>query len=126
MAAVLQLTQRAIVLANGSIAYVGSPQSAVDRYLEGSGSATAVGYDVQNARRTHQGTGEATITFVRFRRVTPRFQFNEPISLSVRIRANANLPSVRVGVGICRQDRVSVGGGSSGDIAGLGQATNVR
>jgi lipopolysaccharide transport system ATP-binding protein len=119
MGAVMQLTQRAVLLSGGTIAYIGDPQSAVQRYLTESGGGNLVEFDVRSARRIYQGTGEARITFLRFNSALPRFEFNEPINFSVKIVAQEDLPCVRVRLAVHRQDGVPVGGSSSDDIAGI-------
>ena len=119
MSAVLQLTQRAILLSGGNVAYVGDSQSAVDRYMDESGGDNAVEFDVRNARRVYHGTGEARIIFLRFDRAMPRFEFNEPIDYSIGILARDAVSCVRVSMVIFKKDRSPVGTSFSFDTAGI-------
>jgi lipopolysaccharide transport system ATP-binding protein len=120
MSAIMQLTTRAILLSGGSVTYEGDPQSAVDRYTAGISGGGSVEFDVRNARRTYQGTGEARINYLRFNRAAPRFNFNEPINFSIGILAKYTLSCVRASMVIYRNDGAPVGSSFSGDITGIG------
>ena len=74
MAAVTQLTERAILLSHGSIAHSGECQSVVQFYLAESRGRGIVEFDVRNQTRRHGGTGDARIISLRFNRSTHPFR----------------------------------------------------
>jgi lipopolysaccharide transport system ATP-binding protein len=123
MNAVMQLTQRAILLSGGSVTYMGNPQAAVDQYSTESGGGSSVKFDVRSTRRTYHGTGEARILFLRFNRAMARFKFNEPINYSIGMIAEHKLPCVRASMVIYRNDGAPVGTSFSGDITGIDPGT---
>jgi lipopolysaccharide transport system ATP-binding protein len=119
MSAIERLTERAILLSGGNVTYMGDPQSAVHRYMTENRGDSTVEFDVRNTRRVYRGTGEARITFLRFNRAMPRFQFNEPITYSIGIIAEHALSCVRASMTVYKKDGSPVGSSFSGDIAGI-------
>jgi lipopolysaccharide transport system ATP-binding protein len=122
MSAVLQLTQRAIVMAGGNVVFAGDSQRAVERYLA-SGDGDTLEYDVRNARRVYHGTGDARITHLRFDGMVPRFETNDPIRFSIGLLAKENLSRVRVSLVLHRRDGSPVGASFSRDIDGVTAGT---
>src|SRR5437762_6351274 len=96
MGAVTQLTERAVLLSHGSIAHSGECQSVVQFYLAESRGRGKVEFDVGNETRRVNGTGDARIISLRFNRSAPHFEFNEPLSFCVGIKAERRIPRIRV------------------------------
>ena len=119
MDAIVRLTNRAILLSEGHITYLGQSESAVHRYMTETDGLSIVEFDVRNKRRIYDGTGEARIISLRFDRSSPRFRFHEPIHYIIRIRAEREIDRVRASMTVYRKDGLPVGNSFSGEIAGL-------
>ena len=67
----------------------------VQFYLAQSRGRGIVEFDVRNETRRHEGTGDARIISLRFNRSTPHFEFNEPLSYCIGIKAERRIPRIR-------------------------------
>lgn len=118
LAAILQLTRRAILLSEGRVAKLDTSESVVAQYVGASGQGGVVEFDVRNKRREY-GTGDARILYLRFERATPQFGFNEALSYVMGLRAQTCLPVIRVSMTIIRGDGMPVGKSFGIEIPGL-------
>ena len=119
MSAVLQLTNRAILLSHGTVDFVGDPAAAVERYSERAHEAGKTEFDVRNSKRHFQGTGDIVIQSLRFDRPFPSFGFLEPIGFTVRLRAQRDVKRMRISMTILAADGSPVGSSFSPETDGL-------
>ena len=119
MSAVMQLTQRAILLSNGKIDFIGSPTEAVEKYLQNTKSNTETVFDFRSVKRAIRGTDEARILSLRFDRRFAHFKFGEPIKFTIRVRAEKPVEKIRVSMAIYSVGGSPVGTTFSPDIDGL-------
>ena len=118
MSAVTQLTQRAILLAGGQISHSGQSQGVVQQYLAEARRAGGMESHI-NQRRRPLGTGEAHITSLRFKRSPPHFQFNEPLSFRIRIKAERRISRIRANMTVYMRGGSPVGCALGPAITGL-------
>jgi homopolymeric O-antigen transport system ATP-binding protein len=118
MRAVSQLTNRAILLSAGRISHSGDTESVVQRYLAEGRLSGSVNFDARN-RTQYFGTGDARITYLQFRRASPSFKFNEPLSFLLGIEGHRHIPRIRANVTVYRHDGMAVGCGEGSEISGL-------
>jgi lipopolysaccharide transport system ATP-binding protein len=97
MAAVLQLTKRAIVLSKGAVEFIGTPAEAVETYMQRSLKIVSE-YDVRDAGRFFPGTGEVRIVSLRFDRTYAQFKHGESIQYRVRVECKRAVDRFRVGM----------------------------
>ena len=121
MSAVLQLTNRSILLSSGSVEFVGSTQDAVEVYTKGGVGNQSSEYDVRLAKRKYEGTGDVRILSLGFSRPVPHFEFLEPIQYRLRVKAEHAVKSVRVSMTVFSQEGAAVGSCFSQEMAGLGK-----
>jgi lipopolysaccharide transport system ATP-binding protein len=119
MSAVLQLTHRAMVLRGGAVDFIGTPPAALERYTNDSHSAETIDYDVRNARRRYEGTGDVKILSLRFDSSVPYFEFLGPIRYIICVRAEQAVERIRIGMTVFAGDGTPVGGCFSPEVAGL-------
>src|SRR5271165_840834 len=119
MAAVTQLTERAILLSHGSIAHSGDCQSVVEFYLAENRGRGVVEFDVRNNRRQYHATGDARIISLRFNRSSPHFGFNEPLSFCVGIKAERHIARIRANMTVFTREGTPVGCAEGPEITGL-------
>jgi len=122
MGAVLQLTTRCIVLANGRVAFDGDSETAVEKYSSAGGYDQGTSFAVEFEPRKFMGNQNARILLLRFEKNAPQFSASEDFSFIVKIRANQPLPQLRVSFTLFSADGTPVGGVFSSD----GQAMNLR
>ena len=92
MAAVSQLTERAILLSHGSVVYSGECQSVLQFYMGESRGRGIVEFDVRDQVRRYNVSGYARILSLRFSDSSPHFKFNQPLSYCIGIRAVRRIP----------------------------------
>jgi homopolymeric O-antigen transport system ATP-binding protein len=119
MNAVTELTGRAVVLRDGVVDFIGTPQEAVESYLRGEYLNSTAQFDVRDVKRQYQGTGDAKILTLTFDRAMPHFKFGEPIRYVIRIHANLSFNRLRVSMTVFRRDGSVVGSAFSPEIDGL-------
>jgi lipopolysaccharide transport system ATP-binding protein len=119
MGAVIQLTNRAIVLAQGKISFAGGPSEAVGQYVQDRQINSAVEFDVRNAKRNWTGTGDAKIQKLRFDRSLSHFEFLEPIRYILNVKAERAVERVRVSMTVYARHGAPVGSCFSADCEGL-------
>jgi lipopolysaccharide transport system ATP-binding protein len=119
MEAILRLTKRSVLLRNGAMDFIGPTDQTIQRYLAAHHEAGQTRFDVAKARRQYQGTGDVRILALWFNRATPRFEFGEPISYIVSVRADRAVRKLRVGMTIFARDGAAVGSAFSPEIDGL-------
>jgi lipopolysaccharide transport system ATP-binding protein len=119
MRAVTQLTDRAILLSRGSIAHEGRAQSVVQSYLGPSPQRGIVEFDLRDEPRRFEGTGAARILSLRFSRSAPVFEFNEPLSYRIEIKAERKIHRVRANMTIYTRDGTPAGCCDGTELAGL-------
>ena len=119
MNAILQLTEQAIVLSQGTLSFLGPTAKAVEAYMHGGTDARTSEFDVRNAKRRWDGTGDIKISSLRFDGPQPYFEFLAPIRFIVRARAERAVERLRVGMAVFASDGSPVGLCFSPEIAGL-------
>jgi lipopolysaccharide transport system ATP-binding protein len=119
MSAIMQLTNRVILLAGGIINFVGGSREAVEEYTQGEHLKARTVYEVGNLERRYQGTGAARILSLRFDRTMPHFEFGEPIQFIVRVRAAHVFKRLRVSMTVFAADGYPIGSTPSPEIDGL-------
>jgi lipopolysaccharide transport system ATP-binding protein len=119
MNAVMQLTQRAILLSGGQIEFDGPSVDAVQRYLENAKVNTGTMFDVSTKTRPIRGTDDAKILSLRFDRSFAHFKFLEPIKYVLRVRANNSIAKIRVSMTVYSVSGYPVGSCFSPEIGGL-------
>ncbi|HUO00296.1 MAG TPA: ABC transporter ATP-binding protein, partial [Bradyrhizobium sp.] len=95
MSAVSQLTERAVLLSHGSVVCSGECQSVLRFYMGESRGHGIVEFDVRNQTRRYNGSGDAQIISLRFNHSSPHFEFNEPLSYCIVIRAERRIARIR-------------------------------
>ncbi len=119
MNAVLQLTSRAIVLSGGKLEFAGAPEDAVATYIQGHLASNTTEYDVRDAKRRYEGTGDAKILSLRFDHPVPNFEFLEPIRYILRIRAERSFEKLRASMTVFAGDGTPIGSSFSSEIGGM-------
>ena len=119
LSAVTQLTDRAILLSGGRILQSGRSSVVVQLYLADGSARGIVEFDVRNLRRRHGGTGEARMTSLRFDRPSPHFEFNEPVSFLIDIRAERRISRIRANMTVFTGSGSPVGCAQGPEINGL-------
>jgi homopolymeric O-antigen transport system ATP-binding protein len=119
MSAVMQLTERAIVLSQGTVNFIGAPSEAVEKYIQGERLKDITEFDVRAAKRRYEGTGDVKILSLHFDRRLPHFEFSEAIRYIVRIRVERPVNKLRVGMTVFARDGSPVGCGFSAEIRGM-------
>jgi len=91
MDAVLNLTNRCVVLANGKVTYTGDTTSAVERYL----TLTS-----RSCSYTNNNPGSKNVYFAEITASELGYIFNEPIIFEINIQSNQHVKNVALGIGI--------------------------
>ena len=119
MSAVMQLTNRAIVLSSGAISFMGLPAQAVERYIHGQRLAPVVEFNVHNAKRRYAGSREVIIVSLRFDRALAHFKYMEPIQYVICVRAERNVERLRASMTVFKSDGSPIGNSFSAEINGM-------
>jgi len=119
MSAVMQLTQRAIVLSGGKVDFIGLPTEAVEKYTQDAKTNTATVFEVRASNRIYRGTGEARIISLRFDRSLPYFKYREPLTYIIRVRAEKTIDKIRVALTVHHVGGAAVGTCFSPELDGL-------
>jgi len=120
MSAVMQLTQRAIVLSAGKVEYIGNSTEAVEIYTRASRSSMVTQFDVGAARRPFRGTEEAKIVSLMFDRQFAHFKFMEPLEFKVRVLGMRPVSKLRVSITVFSVNGSPVGSGFSQELEAPG------
>ena len=118
MAAVMQLTKRAIVLSQGSIDFIGTPADAIEKYMQRAVKIVPE-YDVRNTPRFYPGTGEVRVLTLRFDRAYAHFKHSESIPFVIRVRCESAVDRFRVGMTVFKAGGSPVGTSFSPEVDGL-------
>jgi lipopolysaccharide transport system ATP-binding protein len=119
MAAVSQLTQRCILLANGKIEFAGDSTSAVEKYLQGDKDGAQTAFDVEHLPRKYPGNLAARILRLNFTRPLAIFAAGDDFVFTAAIRAVEDLPRLRFSITIFTCDGQPVGSCFSPDVLSL-------
>ena len=125
LSAVMQLTSRSIVLSEGRVVFSGATAAAIEYYTANIRSGHSAEFDVEDAPRHGQITGEVKILSLRFNRPIAYFKFQEPISYTMRLRAAHKIDCIRASMTIFSSSGVAIGSTFAGEISGL-DAGDVR
>ncbi len=119
MAAIRQLTSRALLLSGGVPQFDGATDSAVALYSGSARDTSATFYDVENKRRKYLGTGDARIVALWFDRPMPVFAPTEDLQFWVRVRAEECISKLRASMTIFAADGTPVGSSIGPEFARL-------
>ena len=119
MSALLQLADRAVLLSQGKIEFLGTATDAADKYIQSIRFAQSTEFDVRNVRRRYEGTGDVRILSLRFDRSAPCFNFLEPIRYVVRVKAKRSVDRIRLGMTVYSSNGTAIGNCFSSEIVGL-------
>jgi lipopolysaccharide transport system ATP-binding protein len=108
MSAVLQLTTRAILLAEGRVLLDGPTRQVIERYSEAA-RAVETFFDLESIPRKWPGTQAATILSAWFDRSMPLFAADEDFEFGIKIRASGEISRLRVRMTIFLGDSTPVG-----------------
>jgi lipopolysaccharide transport system ATP-binding protein len=123
LSAMMQLTERIIVLTRGLVNFVGAPSAAIEKYLEAERVKGVTEFDVRGVKRQHGGTGDVRILWLSFDRQLPYFGFLEPIRYIIRVRAERSVERLRASMTLYTTEGCPVGSAGSREIAGLSAGT---
>lgn len=115
MAAVAQLTRRALLLQAGRVAFAGPTQEAIDRYLETAADGSATVFETEHLRRHNPSDDRARIIRLRFEKPSPQFDHGEPFAFAITVRAGVALDRLRTSITIYAHTGTPVGGAFSSD-----------
>ena len=110
MGAISQLTRRCIVLAKGKITFNGNPEIAIEKYAASCDGDQAAIFNVEFQPRKYLCNQIARILRLRYEKNAPKFSSDEDFSFVVKIRANKDLPRLRISFTIFSADGTPVGG----------------
>jgi len=119
MSAVMQLTQRAIVLSGGRVDFIGLPAEAVEKYTQGAKTNATTVFEVRASNRIFRGTDEARILSLRFDRSLAHFKYREPLKSIIRVRAEKTIDKIRVALTVHQAGGVAIGTCFSPELDGL-------
>jgi lipopolysaccharide transport system ATP-binding protein len=109
MAAIEQLTQKALHLQSGCLTIAGNTADVIACYLGASGKENTVVFNVENNIRRYLGNQKAHFIQFRFNRQSPIFYANENLEFVACVRANENINNVRFSMTIFCNDGTPVG-----------------
>jgi lipopolysaccharide transport system ATP-binding protein len=109
MSAVMQLTNRAIVLDKGCVIFNGATEKAVERYAGSLGNDATVFFPVENVPRKYRGTGMVRFISFRFDRPMPFFSPDEHFQFIAKVRAHETVSRIRFSMTIFTPEGVPVG-----------------
>lgn len=119
MAAVMQLTNTAIVLNQGVVRFRGPSTEAVEHYLGAAAQDQSVRFDVEHAPRKYAGTQAARMICLRFNRNLPYFAMDEDFVFLARIRAAEEIARIRFSITIFDAEGNPVGSCFGREMSGL-------
>ena len=125
LSALMQLTSRSLVLSQGRMAFSGETARAVEFYTASVRSGQLTEFNVENAPRRYQGTGEARILSLRFNRPIAHFRFQETLSYTMTLRAERSIYRLRASMTIFSSTGVAIGSAFGAEIPGF-DADEVR
>ena len=105
MAAVKKLCRHGIVLRNGMIDYMGTAESAVTHYTQGTERETPLSLSFKGGDLSK----EAEILSVRFADNKTTFSSDEPVAFVFEVQAHANIPNLRINTTVFNAEEVPVG-----------------
>ncbi|MBV8732609.1 MAG: ABC transporter ATP-binding protein [Acidobacteriia bacterium] len=108
MAAVLQLTNRGILLEGGCLSLDGPTRQVVERYSE-TAEAVETFFDVEQKPRKYHGDGAVRILSLWFDRPIPLFAAHEDFEFGMKVRAMEEIPRLNVSMTVFKTDGVPVG-----------------
>lgn len=108
MGAMLQLTTRGIVLANGNLSFVGSTEEAVQYYSHQANPKGLI-YEVEHKRRSWTGSQAVKFISLAFPGDSSIFAHKEPIRFSVTLKAQESVPPCRISLTVFKSDGTPVG-----------------
>ena len=128
IAAVLQLTSRAVVLDKGRVRFYGPTEEAVEQYTKAIDSDSTVFFPVDKLPRKNGGNQSAHFLSFRFDRPAPIFSSDENFRFLAKIRAAEDVPQLRLSVTIFTAEGVPIGSCSGAERPGLarGKETEVE
>jgi lipopolysaccharide transport system ATP-binding protein len=109
IAAVMQLTTRAVVLDKGRLSFNGPTEEAVEHYVDAIGSDTTTFFPVEKLPRKHGGNRAVHFISFHFDRSWPVFSSDENFSFLAKIRAMEDVPELRFSVTIFTAEGVPIG-----------------
>jgi len=109
MAAIEQLTQRAIFLNGGEMQFDGETSTAIAQYLQSSNVAPAVQFSTENAIRPSSPTQLVRILELHFDRNAPVFYSDEPFTFVARLKSHSDVTNIRTSMTIFSNDGTPVG-----------------
>ncbi|HEY1663734.1 MAG TPA: ABC transporter ATP-binding protein [Verrucomicrobiae bacterium] len=109
MAAVLQLTSRAIVLDKGRVRFNGPTEEAIERYSGIVSADSTVFFPVDKLLRKYRGTEAARFVSFRFDRAVPIFSMDENFTFIATVRARDDAPRIRFSMTIFTSEGIPVG-----------------
>jgi lipopolysaccharide transport system ATP-binding protein len=109
LAAVEQLTHRAMILDAGLCIFLGPTAEALEKYADADLGRNAVTFDVEAQPRKYSGTGAARLTRVRFDRASAVFASGEPFEYFASVRATEDIPRMRFSMTFFSVDGVPIG-----------------
>lgn len=116
---ILQLAHRCVVLECGSVKFIGSPEHAVEQYLDAGGEDSGVYFKVDEIPRKYIGTLDARIVALWFSRSIPIFGAHENFCFSLKIRTRHRTLVTRVSMTVFTIDGMPVGSCFSDEIVKL-------
>lgn len=126
IAAVLQLTSRAVVLDKGRVRFHGPTEEAVAQYTKAIGAEATVFFPVDKLRRNHNASQAARFVSFQFDRPVPIFSSDEDFRFLAKVRATENAPQLRYTVTVFTAEGVPVGSCSSAEHPGLARGTEAE
>jgi lipopolysaccharide transport system ATP-binding protein len=118
IAAVTQLTTRAVVLDKGRLSFNGPTEKAVEHYVDAIGSDTTTFFPVEKIPRKHGGNQAVRFIHFRFDRSLPSFSSNEDFIFLAKVQAMEDVPELRFSVTVFTAEGAPIG--SSFGVAGPG------
>jgi lipopolysaccharide transport system ATP-binding protein len=110
MAAVSQLTTRAVVLKAGRVQFTGPTSEAIDRYVEEFETHLVRSYVTGELPRKWPGTGHARIERLDFLSATPIFESQQDIEFELELSVSQPIDKLRISLTLFAADGSAVGG----------------
>jgi lipopolysaccharide transport system ATP-binding protein len=124
MAAVSQLTTRAVVLKAGQVQFAGPTSQAIDRYVEEFETHLVQSYVTGPMPRKWPGTGHARIEQLSFLKATPIFESNADIDFDLELSVSRPIEKLRISMTVFAADGSAVGGSFGIDVDCAGAAND--
>jgi lipopolysaccharide transport system ATP-binding protein len=122
MAAVSQLTTRAVVLKAGRVQFDGPTAEAIDRYVEEFETHLVRNYVTGPMPRKWPGSGHARIERLSFLQATPIFASHADIEFDVELSVSRRIDQLRISATVFAADGSAVGGSFGSDVECAGDA----